>query len=168
MKIDVKLLEIYPRNYPRVFRYYSSIQKSDLLGTTSGVSVRRGSTSDSIGSTSDSLGSPQTIMRNMENLPTESFQESLEKSVKRRFLLERLERLGCLERLELHTTDLSIRFIDLIPSDLFAEAPRCPGRAFRLPRNRHQTPGESAPIPRKWYQFLGGSPRVREDYLIMF
>ena len=31
LKIDVKLLEIYPRDYPRVFHYYSSIQKSDLL-----------------------------------------------------------------------------------------------------------------------------------------
>ena len=26
MKVDVKLLEIYPRNYPRVFHYYSRIQ----------------------------------------------------------------------------------------------------------------------------------------------
>ena len=55
MKIDVKLLEIYPRNYPRVFHYYSSIQQSDFLGTTSGVSVRLGFTSDLIGSTSDFL-----------------------------------------------------------------------------------------------------------------
>ncbi len=51
MKIDVKLLETYPRNYPRVFRYYSSIQKSDFLGTTSGASVRLGFTSDLIRST---------------------------------------------------------------------------------------------------------------------
>ncbi len=55
MKIDVKLLEIYPRNYPREFHYYSSIQKSDFLGTTSGASVRLGFTSDLIGSAGDFL-----------------------------------------------------------------------------------------------------------------
>ena len=60
----MKLLEIYPRNYLRVFRYYSSIQTSDLLGTTSGVSVRRGFTSDLIGSTSDLLGHYYGNLRN--------------------------------------------------------------------------------------------------------